>query len=183
MKKSARAALYDRLAKVVGTSDEERKELRASIAQSSDEELHAIRWALKTLELAHRITANAKIRNVLRRKSQREEGIRFLAKCASRDLKASRALISYAARKEDKLFFITLGKCLSGETKEDFDQLNLYVAWIICRNPSISAKDAVRELKEHGGWTLTEDHFRVIKKRMGLSASVHKPPASDSGKP
>jgi hypothetical protein len=118
---------------------------------------------------------------VLRRKSRREEGIRFLAKSASRDLKGSRALISEAARKEDKLFFIRLGKCLSGEIKEDADQLNLYVAWIICENPSISAKDAVRELKERGGWTLTEDHFRVIKQRLGLSEPVRKPGAR-SGK-
>jgi hypothetical protein len=172
-----RAALHDRLVQVVGTSDEERKELRARLDHSSNEELKIIQRVLETLELAQQTVANAKLRTVLQRKAQREEGIRFLAKCASRDLKGSRALVSEAAKKEDKLFFITLGKCLSGEIKEDCDQLNFYVAWVICKNPSIAAKDAVCELKKHGGWTLTEDNFRVIKKRLGLSKPMREPGA------
>jgi len=35
----------------------------------------------------------------------------------------------------------------------------------------------VCELKKHGGWTLTEDHFRVIKKRLGLSKPMREPGA------
>jgi hypothetical protein len=74
-----RAALHDRLVQVVRTSDEERKELRARLDHSSNEELKIIQRVLETLELAQQTVANAKLRTVLQRKAGREEGIRFFS--------------------------------------------------------------------------------------------------------
>jgi hypothetical protein len=174
MKEMTRATLYHRLAKFIELYDAQGKELRTMIDRASEEEYHRFRRDLQLFERAASTVGYAKLRNVLQRKPSRREEIRFLAKCASRDLEASARLISWAAKKGDKLFFVTLGKCLSGENKEDNDRLSFFIAWVVNENPSITAKDAVRELKRRGGWTLSEDHFRVIKKRLGLSKPARR---------
>jgi hypothetical protein len=178
MKKSMRRRLYDGLVKFVGVSDEERNELRRKIDQSSDEECNVMRSVLETLKLANRAIENAKVRNVLQRKSPSQASVQFLAKYASRDLKACRGLISEAAKKGDELFFIVLGKCLSGEIKKEIcDRLDSDIARIVCENPSITAKHAVRELEEWG-WSMTEENFRMRKKRLGLVEFIRMNDAS-----
>jgi hypothetical protein len=72
-----------------------------------------------------------------------------------------------------KQFFIDLGKCLSGEIHcEQWDTLDLEVADIILEDRSISAKSAVRELEHRGFHNVTEDLFRMRKKRLGLSKAM-----------
>jgi hypothetical protein len=104
------------------------------------------------------------------------------AKQAARDLNLSRKLILWEAETNNKRFFIYLGKCLSGEIKINADILDptdLAVADIVCSNPSIKAKDAVRELKKRGLRISKEDAdeeaaFRMRRKRLGLSKSMRK---------
>jgi hypothetical protein len=92
---------------------------------------------------------------------------RLAARLVSQDLMAFSETVGNAAATGSKQFFIYLGKYLSGELKNDmWDRLDVAVLRILFENPSIAAKDAVRELKERGGWTLTEDHFRMRKKRL-----------------
>jgi hypothetical protein len=105
----------------------------------------------------------------------------FFAKLASHDLKAQKRVILKAAERNDKRFFIDLGKCLSGEMgSELYDQMDEHVALILALDPWISAKDAVCYLQKCG-WSISEDAFRVRKQRLmralakfGVYASVQK---------
>jgi hypothetical protein len=98
-------------------------------------------------------------------KAQSRQG----AEIAAHDVKASASLISLSALEGDERFFIYLGKYLSGEMNSTFpDKLDFYVWHILRRNPSIKSPDAVRELKKHG-FTMTEEAFRMRKKRFGFA--------------
>jgi hypothetical protein len=98
-------------------------------------------------------------------KAQSRQG----AEIAAHDVKASASLISLSALEGDERFFIYLGKYLSGEMNSTFpDKLDFYVCHILRRNPSIKSPDAVRELKKHG-FTMTEEAFRMRKKRFGFA--------------
>ena len=100
------------------------------------------------------------------------------ANAAALDLNYSRGMILGAALRNDKQFFIYLGKFLSGEINpKTFDQLDLHVAELVCANRSIKATEAERELKKRG-WKITEDGFRMRKKRLGLSEPMRKRNAS-----
>jgi len=66
-----------------------------------------------------------------------------------------------------------LGKCLLGQTNiEYYDQLDFAIATLVCANPSVKAKDAVRELQKRG-WLISrkdaESVFRMRKKRLRLT--------------
>jgi hypothetical protein len=106
-------------------------------------------------------------------KAEKRQSGALSAKGASKHLKANSEIIGEAAKKEDKQFFIDLGKCLSGEINAEIcDPLEHDIAFVVLGNPLITAKNAVRELKERGGWTLSEEHFRVIKKRLRLAGFI-----------
>jgi hypothetical protein len=97
---------------------------------------------------------------------------RFRAKVASNNLKASKAEILVAIEDNDTNFFIDLGKYLSGELDVTlFDQREAYVAGMLTRYPSITAKDAVAQLTRDGFPPISEENFRVLKKR--LRKKVH----------
>jgi hypothetical protein len=90
----------------------------------------------------------------------------FFAKWASQDLKAHKLIILRAAERSDTRFFIDLGKCLSGEMDSTlYDELDEHVALILACDLSISARDAVRYLRELG-WSISEDAFRMRKQRL-----------------
>jgi hypothetical protein len=98
----------------------------------------------------------------------------FDAKLAAQDLKFWHKNILAVAKVNNKRFFIYLGKFLSKEINaEIFDPIDLALARVIDRNPSIKAKDAVRELEKQG-WKMTEEAFRMRKKRLGLSRSLRR---------
>src|SRR5262249_33552711 len=100
------------------------------------------------------------------------------AKLAAQNLKASAELIHLAAQQDAKKFFIALGKCLSGEIKSTLhDKMDLDIAEILSENPSISGKEAVRELKKRGhSRDLSLENFRVRKQRLLRQAykAVHR---------
>ena len=92
---------------------------------------------------------------------------RVFAKIISRDLKTYAKTISRLAEIGNKQFFIDLGKCLSGDIKSDeVDRQKCDIASMLCSNPSIPIKEAVRELKERCGWEMTEDAFKMAKMRL-----------------
>jgi len=101
----------------------------------------------------------------LRKKSERLNW-RQIAKLAAFDLKAYKAEIFLPAATREKRFFIDLGKCLSGEIKSGFDKLDVAIASILLQNPSIKAKDAVRELKRRRHPAISEENFRMRKQRL-----------------
>jgi hypothetical protein len=104
-----------------------------------------------------------------------ENDWRFLAKVVSKNLKAGKAYLLQAAENNDREFFIDLGKCLSGEIDCTlFDSMDLYIAGLVTRYPSIAAKDAVDQLTRVGFPRITEDNFRVRKHRLkGNVPTVH----------
>ncbi len=88
------------------------------------------------------------------------------AKLAAQNLKVGADPISMEAKRDNRRFFIELGKCLSGEIKPElFDDMDWDLVRILCINPSTTAKDAVRKL-EKKGWHITEEAFRVRKQRL-----------------
>jgi|SRR5262249_16317406 len=90
------------------------------------------------------------------------------AKLAAQNLKASAKLIHLAAQQDAKKFFIALGKCLSSEIKSTLhDKMDVDLADVLSTNPSISGKEAVRELKKRGhSYRLSEENFRERKHRL-----------------
>jgi hypothetical protein len=91
----------------------------------------------------------------------------YHAKWASHDLKASKRVLLKAAERNDKRFFIDLGKCLSGEMDPGmYDEMDECVALILACNPSIPAREGVRVLEKLGCPSITEDNFRVRKQRL-----------------
>jgi hypothetical protein len=96
-----------------------------------------------------------------------EKDSRFIAKWASQGLKAHKRAISRAAERNDKRFFIDLGKCLSDEIDNSlYYKIAEDVALIFAFDPSIPAKDGVRLLEKFGYPRITEEHFRVLKGRL-----------------
>jgi hypothetical protein len=94
---------------------------------------------------------------------------RQAAEIAAYDMKASAPLISVSALQGDEWFFICLGKYLSGEMTSTFpEKLDFHMWYILRGNPSIKSPDAVRELEKHG-FKMTEEAFRMRKKRMGFA--------------
>jgi hypothetical protein len=94
---------------------------------------------------------------------------RQAAEIAAQDVKASAELISLSALEGDEQFFVYLGQYLSGEMTSTFPQaLDFYLWEILRRNPSIKSPHAVRGLKKLG-FTMTEEAFRMRKKRMGFA--------------
>jgi hypothetical protein len=94
---------------------------------------------------------------------------RFAARVVAHDMKGFAKTITDAAQRGNKRFFIELGKCLSGEiTTEYYDRLDFAIAKIVCANPSIKAKDAVRELEKLRHPRISEENFRMRKKRLRL---------------
>jgi hypothetical protein len=103
---------------------------------------------------------------------QRNRESRIVAKLTAADLKLYRWHLAQAATNNDKHFFIDLGKCLSGniaiELYSDRD-LDYAIADICCREKTITAKRAVAELAKRGHNDISEEHFRVIRARLGLA--------------
>ena len=98
---------------------------------------------------------------------QVEKDSPFHAKWASHDLKGSKGILLGAAERNDKRFFIDLGKCLSGEMNPGMhDKMDECVVLILAYNPSIRARKAVRLLEKFGCPSITEDNFRVRKQRL-----------------
>jgi hypothetical protein len=96
-----------------------------------------------------------------------EKDWRFLAKLVSKNLKGGEQVLLQAADDNNREFFIHLGKCLSGEIDSRvFDALDLYLAGLLNRYPSITAKDVVDQLVRVGFPRITEENFRVRKKRL-----------------
>jgi len=89
-----------------------------------------------------------------------------IAKLAAHDLKAYQKEIRLAAATGQRQFFINLGKCLSRDMKSGYDKLDADIAAILSHNPSIKAKDAVRELVRLNHPRISEENFRMRKKRL-----------------
>ena len=105
------------------------------------------------------------------RRTKLRQDVQVGAKIAAHDLKAHSSIILDAAERNDKKFFIELGKCLSGRSKPEWTSaMSGDVASIFLLNPDIPAKEGVRLLRELG-WTMTEDDFRMWKKRLGVTAT------------
>ena len=106
----------------------------------------------------------------LTRKKHLRESSRLVAKLVAHDLKGRSDVIAQAAKSSDKQFFIELGKCLSGEiAAEYYDRMDFDIAKIVCANPSVKAGDAIRELQRLGHPCISEDNFRMRKKRLKLT--------------
>ncbi len=89
-----------------------------------------------------------------------------LAKFAANNLKFFHKRIHEAAKKNDKRFFIHLGRFLSGQNNAElFDPIDLAVTELVCSDPLIKAPEAVRKL-EMRGWKMTEEAFRMRKQRV-----------------
>lgn len=119
---------------------------------------------------------SAQQRDDLQVKLQRTQGEaldwRRVAKLAADDLRAYQEEIHFAAAIGQKQFFIDLGKSLSGEVKSGYDRLDADIAAILSRNPSIKAKDAVRELVRLNHPCISEENFRMRKKRLKALAGA-----------
>ena len=90
-----------------------------------------------------------------------------LPRLCSTDLKKWSHGICAMAKRNDKRFFIDLGKCLSGDLKPfHIDKLDCDIFGLLYRNPSISNKEAVRELVNRSHPCLTNENFRMRKKRL-----------------
>jgi hypothetical protein len=113
-----------------------------------------------------------------------ERDSRIHAKWVAHDLKTYKHIILRAAERQDKRFFIDLGKFLSGNLDSTiYDKMDEYVAVIVAFNPSITAKGGVRVL-EALGLVITEDNFRERKYRLlraaakfGVQLTVQKQPS------
>jgi len=103
---------------------------------------------------------------------ERERNSHFQAKVAAKNLKAAKQYIFEAVENSDKRFFIDLGKCLSGEIDDTLmDKRDYYIAGLLTRYPSITARNAVDQLRRVGFPHITEDNFRMLRKR--LKSKVH----------
>jgi hypothetical protein len=110
---------------------------------------------------------------------QREEAEaldwRRIAKLAAHDLKAYEEEIRLAAATGRRQFFSDLGKCLSRDMKSGYDKLDADIAAILSHNPSIKAKDAVRELVRLNHPHISEENFRMRKRRLkAFARAVHE---------
>lgn len=112
--------------------------------------------------------------DVFQSTGQRHRESRVVAKLAARNLKAYRWHIAQAANNNDKHFLIDLGKCLAREIATDFhDQLDHDIAEIWCSERTITAPAAIAELRKRG-YSVTEEQFRMRKKRLRLSRTKCK---------
>jgi hypothetical protein len=115
------------------------------------------------------------LQDAFQRKEAERLDWRRIAKLAAHDLKAYEAEIRLAAATGQRQFFIDLAKCLSREMKSGFDKLDADIAAILSHNPSIKAKDAIRELLRLNHPRISEENFRVRKKRLkAFARAVHE---------
>ena len=98
----------------------------------------------------------------------------FWAKLVSKNLKGGKQVLLQAADDNNSKFFIDLGKCLSGEIDcTPFVSMDLYLAGLLNRYPSITAKDVVDELERVG--------FPRIREMLGNKLEVPCGPKFESG--
>lgn len=76
-------------------------------------------------------------------------------------------LIEMATARNDKQFFVDLGRCLSREIKDStlFDNRDRYVAEIVLFHPEMPVANALQELEKRGHH-LTEASFKMRKMRL-----------------
>jgi hypothetical protein len=100
------------------------------------------------------------------------------AKLAAQKLKDYSWRAWWAAERNDKEFFIELGKCLSdksGKNRSEWtSKMSRDIASIFVVNPNISDKDGVRELKDKFGWNMSQDNFRMWKMRLAVNEFLRK---------
>jgi hypothetical protein len=100
---------------------------------------------------------------------------RRIAKLAANDLKAYEEEIRLAAATGQRRFFIDLGKCLLRDMKSGYDKLDADIAAILSHNPSITARDAIHELARLKHPRISEENFRMRKKRLkALARAIHE---------
>jgi hypothetical protein len=109
--------------------------------------------------------------------SKRESPWRWAAKFAAGNLAdwKSKWLLLKAAETNNKKFFVDLGKMLSGDLDStSIDPMEFDIARVLTRYPSISEKDALRELEKLNPKykQLKLGTFRVRKGRILRRASV-----------
>jgi hypothetical protein len=87
---------------------------------------------------------------------------RFLAFCASQDLKAFAGTIHNAALAEDKLFFKYLADFLEKKPiRLPISEQQRKLLQLLFQRPHLSAAEALKELP----WLSSKEHFRAEKKR------------------
>jgi len=146
-----------------------KRDMRAEMA--SDAELMRL--------ICDSIAPKAKPRDGLQEEYERAEAEaldwRSIAKLAAHELKAYEEEIRLAAATGQRQFFIDLAKCLSRDMKSGYDKLDADIAAILSHKPSIKAKDAVRELVRLNHPRISEENFRMRKKRLkALARAIHE---------
>src|SRR5262249_49573831 len=88
-----------------------------------------------------------------------------LAQIAAQDLKESKELIYRAADEEKREFFVELGLTLEGKRRKPntWSKLDRDVAFILCFDPKIKAKDAVELLQSLGHPAMSPESFKQRK--------------------
>jgi hypothetical protein len=115
------------------------------------------------------------LEDAFQRKEAERLDWRRIARLAAHDLKAYEEEIRLAAATGQRQFFVDLGKCLSRDMKSGFDKLDADIAAILSQNPSIKAKDAVRELARRNHPRISEENFRMRKKRLkAFARAIHE---------
>jgi hypothetical protein len=103
---------------------------------------------------------------------------RLAARYAAQDLCGFSSIIARFAESGDRKFFIELGRCLSGEINAEYcDGIDIDIIQLVFANLRIKAKDAVRELHKLGHPCISEENFRMRKKRLRLAQIMRKLPA------
>jgi hypothetical protein len=127
---------------------------------------HELCWGIANAQCRYSKVHTEGILFLAKRALYLEHGWGYAARLAAQNLKDSADLIQLAAQQDAKEFFVTLGRCLSGEIKSTLhDTMDIDVADILSENPSITAKEAVLELRKRGR-EISEENFRVRKQRL-----------------
>jgi hypothetical protein len=127
---------------------------------------HELCWGIANAQCRYSKVHSEGVLFLAKRALYLEHGWGYAARLAAQNLKDSAELVQLAAQHDAKEFFITLGRCLSGEIKSTlYDKMDADVADILSENPSITAKEAVRELRKRGR-QISEENFRVRKQRL-----------------
>jgi TolB-like protein len=167
LSRSERAKCRELMKNFVIHGDLSRAAERAGISSDLVDKLLSVHRPATVFDI--RYTASG---NLMRAKLR--QGVPVGAKIAARNLKAHSSIILNAAERNDQKFFRELGKCLSGRSKPEWTSaMSRDVASIFVLKPDIPAKEGVRLLRELG-WTMTEDDFRMWKKRLGVTATTAK---------
>lgn len=106
------------------------------------------------------------LEHTLQRKEAERLDWRRIAKLAAGDLKFYEEEIRLAAATGKRQFFIDVGKCLSRDMQSGYDKLDADIAAVLSENPSIKAKNAVCELVRLKHPRISEENFRMRKKRL-----------------